>query len=184
MCEDPAHRAYPRNLFSCEVLNWTGKNLAKSSAVLKVANARNLAILVVLIAKDKMSTIVQGATTTYASRIRTGSTPLLVPSPATIAKQRSIITGTPLAPAPTLQSRPSFRSNSRMNDDDDDDDDDDDEFLDIESDEGKKDKEEDGLVEESGGFVVGPPPDALIQRRNAIPTKHYYRYYKRFGMRS
>jgi chromatin structure-remodeling complex subunit SFH1 len=123
-----------------------------------------------------MSTIVQGATTTYASRIRTGNTPLLVPSPATVAKQRSVITGTPLAPAPTLQARPSFRSNSRMNDDDDDDDEDN-EFLDIESDEGKKDKEEDGLVEESGGFVLGPPPDALIQRRNAVPTKHHYRYF-------
>jgi hypothetical protein len=121
-----------------------------------------------------MSTIVQAATTTYASRIKTGNTPLIVPSPATVARNRSIVTGTPLAPAPALQSRPSFRSNGRMNEDDDDDGDDD-EFLDVESDEGKKGKEDEEL-EESGGFVLGPPPDALVQRRNAVPTKHYYRY--------
>jgi hypothetical protein len=120
-----------------------------------------------------MSTIVQAATTTYASRIKTGNTPLIVPSPALIARNRSLVTGTPLVPPPTLQSRQPFRSNSRLNGDDGDDDDDD-EFLDVESDEGKKDKEEDDL-EESGGFVLGPPPETLIQRRNALPTKHVYR---------
>ena len=57
----------------------------------------------------------------------------------------------------------------------DDDDDDDDEFLDVESDEGKKEKEDED-VEESAGFVQGPPADALIQKRNAQPTKHVYRY--------
>ena len=121
-----------------------------------------------------MSTVVQGAITTYASRIKTGNTPLIVPSPAVIARNRSIITGTPLAPAPALQARQSFRSNSRMNEDDEDEDEED-EFLDVESDEGKKDKEEEEL-EESGGFVLGPPADSLIQRRYAIPTKHIYRY--------
>jgi hypothetical protein len=120
-----------------------------------------------------MSTIVQAATTTYASRIKTGNTPLIVPSPALIARNRSLVTGTPLVAPPTLQSRQPFRSNSRLNGDDNDDDDDD-EFLDVESDEGKKDKEEDDL-EESGGFVLGPPPETLIQRRNALPTKHVYR---------
>ena len=121
-----------------------------------------------------MSTIVQGATTTYASRVKTGNTPLIIPSPALIARNRSLVTGTPLAVAPALQARPSFRSNSRMNDDDDDDDDDD-EYLDVESEEGKKEKEEDDL-EETAGFVQGPPAEALIQRRNAVPTKHFYRY--------
>jgi chromatin structure-remodeling complex subunit SFH1 len=126
-----------------------------------------------------MSTIVQGATTTYASRIKTGNTPLIIPSPSLVARNRSLVTGTPLTVPPSLQARPSFRSNSRMNDDDDDDDDDD-EFLDVESDEGKKEKEEDDL-EESAGFVLGPPPEALIQRRNAVPTKHFYRYGVRIG---
>ena len=121
-----------------------------------------------------MSTIIQGAITTYASRVKTGNTPLILPSSGLIARNRSIITGTPLAPAPSLQSRTPFRTNSRMNDEDEDEDEDD-EFLDVESDEGKKDKEEDDL-EESGGFVLGPPPEALIQRRHAIPTKHIYRY--------
>jgi chromatin structure-remodeling complex subunit SFH1 len=121
-----------------------------------------------------MSTIVQGALTTYASRVKTGNTPLIVPSPSLIARNRSIVTGTPLVPAANVQSRMSFRSNSRMNDDDDDEDEDE-EFLDVESDEGKKDKEEDEL-EETGGFVQGPPPDVLIHRRNALPTKHIYRY--------
>lgn len=121
-----------------------------------------------------MSTIVQGAITTYASRVKTGNTPLIVPSPALIARNRSILTGTPLAPAPNLQSRTPFRTNSRMNDDDDEEDEDD-EFLDIESEDGKKDKEDD-LLEESGGFVLGPPADALIHRRPAIPTNHIYRY--------
>lgn len=122
----------------------------------------------------RMSTIVQGAITTYASRIKTGNTPLIIPSPSLVARNRSLVTGTPLAAPPALQSRTSFRSNSRMNDDDDDDEDDD--FLDVESDEGKKDKEEEELLEESAGFVLGPPPDALIQRRYAVPTKHFYRY--------
>ena len=120
-----------------------------------------------------MSTIVQAATTTYASRIKTGNTPLIIPSPALVARNRSLVTGTPLVPPPALQSRP-FRSNSRLNGDDDDDDDDE-EFLEVESEEGKKDKEEDEL-EESGGFVLGPPPDTLIQRRNAVATKHVYRW--------
>jgi hypothetical protein len=120
-----------------------------------------------------MSTIVQAATTTYASRIKTGNTPLIILSPALIARNRSLVTGTPLVPPP-VAARP-FRSNSRLVNGDDDDDDDDDEFLDVESDEGKKDKEEDEL-EESGGFVLGPPPDTLVQRRNAMPTKHVYRY--------
>jgi len=110
-----------------------------------------------------MSTIIQGAITTYASRVKTGNTPLILPSSGLIARNRSIITGTPLAPAPSLQSRTPFRTNSRMNDEDEDEDEDD-EF-----------KEEDDL-EESGGFVLGPPPEALIQRRHAIPTKHIYRY--------
>lgn len=121
-----------------------------------------------------MSTLVQAATTTYASRIKTGNTPLIIPSPSLLARNRSLVTGTPLAAPPTLQTRQSFRSSSRMNGDDDEDDDDG-EFLDVESDEGKKDKEEED-AEESGGFVQGPPPDALIQRRNAQPTKHVYRY--------
>jgi len=121
-----------------------------------------------------MSTLVQAATTSYASRIKTGNTPLIIPSPALLARNKSLVTGTPLAAPPTLQTRPSFRTSSRMNGDGDDDDDDDD-FLDVESDEGKKDKEEDDL-EESGGFVQGPPPDVLIQRRNAQPTRHVYRY--------
>ena len=120
-----------------------------------------------------MSTIVQAGTTTYASRIKTGNTPLIIPSSTTLARHRSLVTGTPLAPAPQLQSRPSYRSSSRMNGDDDDDEDDV-EFLDVESDEGKKDKEEED-IEESGGFVLGPPPDVLIQRRNASMTKHVYR---------
>ena len=120
-----------------------------------------------------MSTLVQAATTTYASRIKTGNTALIIPSPSLIARNRSLVTGTPLATAPALQSRPSFRSSSRLNGDDDDDDDDE-EFLEIESDEGKKDKEEEDL-EESGGFVLGPPADVLIQRRHAAPTKHIYR---------
>ena len=122
-----------------------------------------------------MSTLVQAATTTYASRLKTGNTPLIIPSPSLLARNRSLVTGTPLAAPPALQSRQSFRSSSRMNGDDDDNDDDDDEFLDVESEEGKKDKEEDDL-EESGGFVQGPPPEALIQRRNAQPTRHIYRY--------
>lgn len=117
--------------------------------------------------------MVQAATTTYASRIKTGNTPLIIPSSTTFARNRSLVTGTPIAAAPQLQSRQSFRSSSRMNDDDDDDDEDD-EFLDVESDEGKKDKEEEDL-EESGGFVPGPPPDVLIHRRNANMTKHVYR---------
>jgi hypothetical protein len=122
-----------------------------------------------------MSTLVQAATTTYASRIKTGNTPLIIPSPALLARNKSLVTGTPLAAPPTLQTRPSFRSStSRVNGDGEDDDDDED-FLDVESDEGKKDKEEDD-VEESGGFVQGPPPDALIQKRNAQPTRHVYRY--------
>lgn len=121
-----------------------------------------------------MSTIVQGATTTYASRVKTGNTPLIIPSPALIARNRVVATGIPLAAAPTLQSRSSFRSNSRMNDDDDDDDEEDG-FLDVDSDEGKKDKDEEEL-EESSGFVLGPPHEALIHRRHAIPTKHIYRY--------
>jgi hypothetical protein len=120
-----------------------------------------------------MSTLVQAATTTYASRVKTGNTPLIIPSPALLARNKSLVTGTPLLAPPTLQSRPSFRSSSRMNGDDDDDDDDD-EFLDIESDDGKK-KEEEEDLEESSGFVLGPPSDALIQRRNAAPTKHLYR---------
>jgi hypothetical protein len=119
-----------------------------------------------------MSTLVQAATTTYASRIKTGNTALIIPSPSLIARNRSLVTGTPLAIAPPLQSRPSFRSSSRLNGDDDDEDDD--EFLEIESDEGKKEKEEEDL-EESGGFVLGPPADILIQRRHAAPTKHLYR---------
>lgn len=119
-----------------------------------------------------MSTLVQAATTTYASRVKTGNTPLIIPTPALLARNKSLVTGTPLLAPPTLQSRPSFRSSSRMNGDDDDDDDD--EFLDIESDDGKK-KEEEEDLEESSGFVLGPPPDALIQRRNAAPTKHLYR---------
>lgn len=125
-----------------------------------------------------MSTIVQGATTTYASRVKTGNTPLIIPSPSLVARNRSLVTGTPLTAPPSLQARQIFRSNSRMNDDDDDDDDD--EFLDVESDEGKKEKEEDDL-EESAGFVLGPPPEALIQRRNAVPTKHFYRYGIKIG---
>ena len=120
-----------------------------------------------------MSTAVQAATTTYASRVKAGNTPLIIPSAATVARQRSLITGTPLAVAPALQARPSFRSSSRMNDDDDDDDDD---FLDVDSEDGKKDKVEEDLIEESGGFVLGPPPEALIQRRPAMPTRHIYRY--------
>ena len=122
-----------------------------------------------------MSTIVQAAITTYASRIKTGNTPLIIPSPSLIARNRSLVTGTPLAAPPALQSRPTFRSSSRMHDDDEDEDEDDG-FLDVESDEGKKDKEEEELLEESAGFVLGPPPDALIQRRQAVPTKHIYRY--------
>jgi hypothetical protein len=121
-----------------------------------------------------MSTIVQAATTTYASRIKTGNTPLIIPSQTTLARNRSLVSGTPLAPAPQIQSRLSFRSSSRMNGEDEDEDDDDD-FLDVESDDAKKDKEEEDL-EESGGFVLGPPPDVLIQRRNATMTKHVYRY--------
>jgi len=117
--------------------------------------------------------MVQAGTTTYASRIKTGNTPLIIPSPATVARNRSIVSGTPLAPAPQSQSRLSYRSNSRMNGDDDDEEEDD-EFLDVESDEGKKDKEEED-IEESGGFILGPPPDVLIQRRNASMTKHVYR---------
>lgn len=117
-----------------------------------------------------MSTAVQAATTTYASRVKAGNTPLIIPSAATVARQRSLITGTPLAVAPALQARPSFRSSSRINDDDDDDD-----FLDVDSEDGKKDKVEEDLIEESGGFVLGPPPEALIQRRPAIQTRHMYR---------
>jgi chromatin structure-remodeling complex subunit SFH1 len=122
-----------------------------------------------------MSTAVQAATTTYASRVKAGNTPLIIPSAATVARHRSLITGTPLAVAPALQARPSFRSTSRMNEDDDDDDDDD--FLDVDSEDGKKDKVEEDVIEESGGFVVGPPPEALIQRRPAMPTRHMYRYF-------
>jgi chromatin structure-remodeling complex subunit SFH1 len=118
-----------------------------------------------------MSTAVQAATTTYASRVKAGNTPLIIPSAATVARQRSLVTGTPLAVAPALQARPSFRSSSRMNDDDDDDDD----FLDVDSEDGKKDKVEEDLIEESGGFVLGPPPEALIQRRPAMQTRHMYR---------
>ena len=125
--------------------------------------------------RKEMSTIIQAAQTTYASRVKTGNTPLIVPSSALIARNRSLITGTPLAAAPNLQSRPSFRSNSRVNGDDDEEDDDD-EFLDVESEEGNKAKEEDGVVEESGGFVQAPPPDALIQKRLAVPTRHVYRF--------
>jgi chromatin structure-remodeling complex subunit SFH1 len=138
-------------------------------------NAKSAGTFLVCRWSPAMSTIVQGATTTYASRVKTGNTPLIIPSPALIARNRATVTGTPLAVAPTLQSRLSFRSNSRMNDDEDDEDEDD-EFLDVDSDEAKKDKEEEEL-EESGGFVLGPPPEALIYRRHAIPTKHIYRYY-------
>ena len=99
-----------------------------------------------------MSTIVQGATTTYASRVKTGNTPLIIPSPSLVARNRSLVTGTPLAAPLSLQPRQSFRSNSRMNDDDDDDDDD--EFLDVESDEGKKEKEEEDLEESAGLYLV------------------------------
>jgi chromatin structure-remodeling complex subunit SFH1 len=130
-----------------------------------------------------MAAMVQAATTTYASRVKSGNTPLILPSAATVARHRSLVTGTPLAVAPSLQPRPSFRSNSRMNDDDDDDDEEDDDgLLDVDSEDGKKDKEDEDLIEERGGFVLGPPPEALIQRRPAMPTRHIYRYF--LAMRS
>ena len=131
--------------------------------------------------RKDMSTIIQSAQTTYASRVKTGNTPLIVPSLALIARNRSIITGTPLAAAPNLQARQSFRSNSRVNGEDDEEDDDD-EFLDVESEEGNKAKEEDGVVEESGGFVQAPPPDALVHKRLAVPTRHIYRFVDSFDV--
>jgi len=134
----------------------------------------------------EMSTIIQAATSTYASRIKTGNTPLIIPSSSVLVRNRALVTGTPLAttatPVPASSARPQrLRSSSvRMNgeeEDEDEEDEEDEEDLDIESDEEtvKKDKEEEEW-EESGGFVAGPPPDVLIQRRNAPVTKHVYRY--------
>src|SRR5690348_3390047 len=107
-----------------------------------------------------MSTIVQAATSTYASRIKTGNTPLIIPSSTLVARNRALVTGTPLATTtPVPSARPlRFRSSSvRMNGDEDDEEEEeeeDEDFLDIESDEegGKKEKEDEEW-EESGGFV-------------------------------
>jgi hypothetical protein len=131
--------------------------------------------------------MIQAATSTYASRIKTGNTPLIIPSSSVLVRNRALVTGTPLAttapPVPASITRPQrLRSSSvRMNgedEDEDEEDEEDEEDLDIESDEEtvKKDKEEEEEWEESGGFVAGPPPDVLIQRRNAPVTKHVYRY--------
>jgi chromatin structure-remodeling complex subunit SFH1 len=126
-----------------------------------------------------MSTLVQAATSTYASRLKTGNTPLIIPSSSVLARNRALVTGTPLATSTPLPSaRPKrFRSSSLRDEDEDDEDEDEEDFLDVESDEeaAKKEKEDEEW-EEHGGFVTGPPAEVLIQRRNAPVTKHIYRY--------